>query len=80
MLKQQAAVNAEVKSVLDSWVRFEQQAKEAEQADLTKTVIEKVLQSLTEEKNQKDILVAAIAEVERKPRPRRAVCLKLVLT
>jgi len=58
-------VASEVKAVLDSWVRYEQQLKESEQAELTKTVIEKVLASLKDEKTQKDILASAIAEVER---------------
>ena len=61
-------MNAEVKSVLDSWVRYEQQAKEDEQAQLTKAVIDKVMKGLTDEKNQKDILLAAVAEVERMSR------------
>lgn len=39
--------------------------KDAEQADLTKTVIEKVVASLKEEKTQKEILASAVAEVER---------------
>jgi F-type H+-transporting ATPase subunit b len=56
---------AELKAVLDSWVRYEQQAKEAEQAQLAKSVIEKVLKSLSDEKAQKDILLSAVAEVER---------------
>jgi len=36
--------------VLDSWVRFEQQVKESEQADLTKSVIDKVVASLKDDK------------------------------
>ncbi|KAG9001134.1 atp4 subunit B of the stator stalk of mitochondrial F1F0 ATP synthase [Tulasnella sp. 427] len=64
ILKQQNAVNSEVKAVLDSWVRYEQQAKEDEQAQLTKAIIDKVMKGLTDEKNQKDILLAAVAEVE----------------
>jgi len=64
VLKQQVAVKTEVKQMLDSWVRYEQQAKEEEQSRLTKTVIEKVMNSLTDEKNQKQILLDAIAEVE----------------
>ena len=51
--------------MLDSWVRYEQQVKDAEQADLTKTVIEKVVASLKEEKTQKEILASAVAEIER---------------
>ncbi|KAF7431106.1 atp4 subunit B of the stator stalk of mitochondrial F1F0 ATP synthase [Pleurotus ostreatus] len=62
--KQKVALASEVKSVLDSWVRYEQQLKESEQADLTKTIIEKVLASLKDEKTQRDILLSSIAEVE----------------
>lgn len=56
---------SEVKAVLDSWVRFEQQAKENEQADLAKTVIDNVLKNIKDEKTQKDILTGALAEIER---------------
>uniref|UniRef100_A0A0W0F7F2 ATP synthase subunit 4 n=1 Tax=Moniliophthora roreri TaxID=221103 RepID=A0A0W0F7F2_MONRR len=62
--KQKVALASELKAVLDSWVRFEQQQKESEQAALTKTVIDKVLASLQDEKTQKDVLLAAVAEVE----------------
>jgi len=55
----------ELKQVLDSWVRYEQQAKESEQAELAKTVIERVLKTLQDEKSQKDILLGAIADLER---------------
>lgn len=64
--RQNVALASEVKSVLDSWVRYEQQQKENEQADLAKTVITKVLTGLKDEKTQKEILTNAIAEVERK--------------
>jgi hypothetical protein len=56
---------SELKSVLDSWVRYEQQAKESEQAALAKTVIENVLKTIKDERTQKDILASAVAEVER---------------
>lgn len=46
-------------------MRYEQQLKESEQADLTKNVIEKVLSSINDERTQKDILLGAVAEVER---------------
>ena len=65
MQRQKVQLASEVKSVLDSWVRFEQQAKESEQAELVKTVIDNVLKSIRDEKTQKDILVGAVAEVER---------------
>lgn len=62
--RQKVSLAAELKSVLDSWVRYEQQAKESEQADLVKSVIDKVMTSLKEDKTQKDILANAVAEVE----------------
>ena len=76
MQRQKVAVAAEVKSVLDSWVRYEQQMKESEQAELTKSVINKVLASIKDEKTQKDILMNAVAEVEREciARCRRCLC------
>jgi F-type H+-transporting ATPase subunit b len=63
--RQKVALAAEVKSVLDSWVRYEQQAKESEQAELAKSVIANVLKSIQDEKAQRDILAGAVAEVER---------------
>ncbi|KAF8328389.1 putative H+-transporting two-sector ATPase chain b precursor, mitochondrial [Cantharellus anzutake] len=64
VLKQQVALAAELKAILDSWARYEQQIKESEQAELTKTVIDKVLKALQDEKAQKDILLGAVAEIE----------------
>ena len=63
--RQKVALASEVKAVLDSWVRFEQQAKESEQADLVKSVVDSVLKGLSNEKTQKDILASAVAEIER---------------
>jgi len=62
--RQHVALASELKTVLDSWVRYEQQAKESEQAELVKTIIDKVNKSLADEKTQKDILLGAVAEVE----------------
>ncbi|KAH7106113.1 hypothetical protein BKA62DRAFT_688884 [Auriculariales sp. MPI-PUGE-AT-0066] len=62
--RQQVALAAELKQVLDSWVRFEQLQKESEQADLAKSVIAKVTASLQDEKTKRDILIGAVAEVE----------------
>lgn len=64
-LKQQTALAAELKSVLDSWVRYEQQQKESEQAELTKTVIDNVMKSISDPRVQKDTLTEAVAEIER---------------
>lgn len=63
--RQKVALAGEVKAVLDSWVRFEQQAKESEQADLVKSVVDSVLKSLNDPKTQKDVLASAVAEIER---------------
>jgi len=62
--QQKVAVVGELKSVLDSWARYEQQLKESEQAELTKTVVANVLASLKDERNQRDILLSAVAEIE----------------
>ena len=51
--------------MLDSWVRFEQQEKENEQARLVKTIVDSVLKSVSEEKTQKDVLAWAVSEVDR---------------
>ena len=64
--RQKVALATEVKSVLDSWVRFEQQEKENEQAQLARTVIDNVLKSIQDDKTQRDILAGAVSEVERK--------------
>ncbi|KZV82150.1 ATP4, subunit B of the stator stalk of mitochondrial F1F0 ATP synthase [Exidia glandulosa HHB12029] len=62
--RQRVALAAELKQVLDSWVRYEQQQKESEQAELAKTVISKVMASLQDEKTKREILLGAVAEVE----------------
>jgi len=62
--RQRVGLASEVKAVLDSWVRFEQQAKENEQAELAKTVIAKVLSTVRDEKTQREILNGALAEIE----------------
>src|SRR3984957_20412489 len=61
---QKVAMASELKAVLDSWVRYEQQLKESEQADLVKSVMNKVNAGLKDERTQREILNAALAEVE----------------
>lgn len=63
-LKQQAAIAAEIKSVLDSHVRHEAQLREQEQRDLVQTVLSNVQKQLTDKKLQRDILLSSVAEVE----------------
>ncbi|KAM0749551.1 ATP synthase F0 sector subunit 4 [Meredithblackwellia eburnea MCA 4105] len=64
VLRQKGQLAAEVKSVLDAWVRHEAQVREAEQADLVKTVLENVQKGLQDKKLQRDILLSSIAEIE----------------
>jgi len=63
--RQRVALAAEVKTVLDSWVRFEQQEKENEQSRLVKSVVDSVLKNISEERTQKEVLAWAVSEVER---------------
>ncbi|CDS81865.1 probable H+-transporting two-sector ATPase chain b precursor, mitochondrial [Sporisorium scitamineum] len=63
-LRQKTALAAEVKSVLDSWVRFEASEREQEQRELAASVIKKVQDSLKDDKLQKQILDNAVAEIE----------------
>ncbi|KWU45855.1 ATP synthase F0 sector subunit 4 [Rhodotorula sp. JG-1b] len=63
-LRQQAAIAAEIKSVLDSHVRHEAQLREQEQRDLVQTVLSNVQKQLTDKKLQRDILLSSVAEVE----------------
>ena len=65
-LRQKVALAAEVKAVLDSWVRFEQGQKASEQEQLVKSIIDKVMKNVNDEKVQKEILSGAVAEIERK--------------
>ncbi|WFD03375.1 atp4 subunit B of the stator stalk of mitochondrial F1F0 ATP synthase [Malassezia obtusa] len=64
-LKQRTEVASEVKNVLDSWVRFEAQQREAEQKLVTESVISKVAEGLRDDKLQKQILESAVADIEK---------------
>jgi len=61
---QKVQLTQEIQSALDSWVRFEAQARESEQREVVKTVINKVMQDLEDPKLQKDILQQSVAEIE----------------
>lgn len=63
-LRQQTALTAEAKAVLDSWVRHEQTVREGEQADLVKTVQSNVLKALADQKTKKDLVASAVADLE----------------
>ncbi|OZJ04154.1 hypothetical protein BZG36_03122 [Bifiguratus adelaidae] len=64
-LKQKIAVASEVKSVLDSWVRYEASVREREQRKLADQVIAKIMGELEDPKVQKQILDQAVSDVER---------------
>ena len=63
-LRQKVALASEIKTTLDSWVRYEAQARDAEQKELVNSVMQKVLKDLEDPKMQKDILAQAVADIE----------------
>ncbi|ORX94898.1 hypothetical protein K493DRAFT_324721 [Basidiobolus meristosporus CBS 931.73] len=64
-LKQKAAVSSEIKSVLDSWVRYENTVREREQKDLAQSVIESVKAQLADPKTQDEILAQCLTDVQK---------------
>lgn len=73
VLSQEQAVKAELKSVLDSWVRYEQQQREAEQAALIKSVRAGVDAKLADPAFKKQLLEEALTQVEREYCFRRGI-------
>ncbi|CAI5757865.1 unnamed protein product [Candida verbasci] len=65
VLKQKLAVHNEAKSVLDSWVRFENQQRQIEQEQLANFVIEKVQKDIENQKFQERVLQEALNDVEK---------------
>lgn len=63
-LRQKVALAGEIKSTLDSWVRFEAQQREDEQRQLVQGVIDKVSKELSNPQLQKDIVANAVADIE----------------
>ncbi|TYJ59205.1 hypothetical protein B9479_000194 [Cryptococcus floricola] len=64
VLAQENAVKAELKSVLDSWVRYEQQQREAEQVALVKSIQANVESELAKPAFKKQLLEEALSQVE----------------
>ncbi|RKP13265.1 hypothetical protein BJ684DRAFT_20227 [Piptocephalis cylindrospora] len=64
-LKQKSALSHEIRSVLDSWVRYETSVREREQKDLAEQVISRVRAALEDPKAQKQIMSQCLADVER---------------
>ncbi|KAI1324030.1 ATP synthase [Xylariaceae sp. FL0255] len=64
-LEQSTAIAAEAKSVLDSWVRYENQVKQRQQKELAESIIAKVKKELENPKALQQILQQSVADVER---------------
>lgn len=64
-LKQKTGVAADAKSVLDSWVRYEGQVRQQEQAQLATAVEANVQKQLDDVKFQDKVLAESVSEVER---------------
>jgi len=63
-LKQKVQIAAEAKSVLDSWVRYENSIKQEQQRHIAEQVIAKVQAELTNPKFQEKVLNQSVAEIE----------------
>ncbi|KAF2096930.1 ATP synthase subunit 4 mitochondrial precursor [Rhizodiscina lignyota] len=64
-MEQKTALAAEVKSVLDSWVRYEGQVKQRQQRELAESVIAKIEKELENPKVLKQILDQSVADIEK---------------
>ncbi|KAJ1883138.1 atp4 subunit B of the stator stalk of mitochondrial F1F0 ATP synthase [Coemansia sp. RSA 1722] len=63
-LQQKVALNAEIKSVLDSWVRYESSVRENEQKALAEKVIGNVRSQLTSPKTQDEIISQCLRDIQ----------------
>ncbi|ORY24456.1 ATP synthase [Naematelia encephala] len=64
VLSQEQAIKAELKSVLDSWVRYEQQQREAEQLALVQSVQQAIEAELAKPAFKRQLLEEALTQVE----------------
>lgn len=65
-MEQRAAITAEVKKVLDSWVQYEGQVKQREQRELAEGVMARIQKELENPKMLQQILQQSVADVESK--------------
>ncbi|KAJ2784824.1 atp4 subunit B of the stator stalk of mitochondrial F1F0 ATP synthase [Coemansia javaensis] len=63
-LQQKVALNAEIKSVLDSWVRYESSVRENEQKALAEKVIGGVRAQLASPKTQDEIIAQCLRDIQ----------------
>uniref|UniRef100_A0A060TCW4 ATP synthase subunit 4 n=1 Tax=Blastobotrys adeninivorans TaxID=409370 RepID=A0A060TCW4_BLAAD len=64
-LQQQVDFASEARSVLDSWVRYEGQLRQREQAELAQNVIAKVQKEIENPKFKQQVLEQALSDVEK---------------
>lgn len=64
-LEQRVQFTSEVKSVLDSWVRYEAQVKQRQQKELAEALINKAKKELENPNTLRNILTQSVADVER---------------
>ena len=65
-LEQRVQFVNEIKSVLDSWVRYEAQVKQRQQKELAETLITRVKEELQAPKTLNQVLQQSILEIESK--------------
>ncbi|KAJ2455576.1 atp4 subunit B of the stator stalk of mitochondrial F1F0 ATP synthase [Coemansia sp. RSA 2336] len=63
-LQQKVALNAEIKSVLDSWVRYESSVRESEQKALAAQVMANVHRQLQNPKTQDEIVAQCLRDIQ----------------
>ncbi|KAJ2056305.1 atp4 subunit B of the stator stalk of mitochondrial F1F0 ATP synthase [Coemansia sp. S146] len=63
-IQQKVALNAEIKSVLDSWVRYESAVRENEQKALADKVMGSVRNQLSSPKTQEDIIAQCLRDIQ----------------
>lgn len=64
-LEQRVQFTSEVKSVLDSWVRYEAQVKQRQQKELAEALINRAKKELESPTTLRNILTQSVADVER---------------
>ncbi|KAJ1667873.1 atp4 subunit B of the stator stalk of mitochondrial F1F0 ATP synthase [Coemansia sp. RSA 1813] len=63
-LQQKVSLNNEIKTVLDSWVRYESSVRESEQKALADKVLGNVRSQLTNPKTQDEIIAQCIRDIQ----------------
>lgn len=63
-LKQKVALNSEIKSVLDSWVRYESSVRESEQKALAEKVMGNIRSQLSSPKTQDEIVSQCLRDIQ----------------